>query len=781
MARLVPYPFGLLVTRMIRELEQSQSAFDLPVTKFFRPLADKDLSVTFQGQRASSPLGPAAGPHTQMAQNLALSWLAGSRILELKTVQILDQLVIPRPCIDMRTVGFNAEWSQELTLEESLEEYVKGAMLIEILRFGGFLPAVADGSETLFDMSVGYDYAGISSQRVRAFIHGMRNARPLVDRLRSEIPPHWKQLRDLDFPTRLSDNITLSTFHGCPPGEIERIVDFLLRELGLSCVIKLNPMLLGKEETRRLLHDVMGYRALRAPDAAFDRDLTWEQAVEIVPRLGATAQTCGLHLGVKFSNTLVVENDASFLPAEAREVYLSGPPLHVLAMSLVLRLRREFGDRFPISFSAGIDRSNFPDAAALGLVPITVCTDLLKTGGYGRLPAYYRELAVRMDAVGACTVDDFVLRAHGQTEAALLQCGLADDDPARHRCLDALTAAGDVRAAAVGDPRAAAGGDLRTAAAGSLPAAAGSDLHAAAGDALYARWVSQARLLNTERYVHAITEHAHDPDSHYGRAHNARAPRKIGRHLQLFDCISCDKCIPVCPNDAMFALRPERGVLAVVMLRRADGGWRWDREGSLELHEEHQIATFVDFCNDCGNCDVFCPEDGGPYRVKPRFFGSREGWEHGRPLDGLFVQRRGGRDLVLGRFGGEEYRLEVSAGWLEYSGVGFHVRFQESSPQATLQVQGKGESGRLHPVPIPDEVDLTWCYIMDRIRQGILDPTHVNYVNTTSTTSTTSVTGATGATEATGANTALDASHAADTADTRNTPHTPNTPNTPPR
>ena len=40
-----------------------------------------DLSVEFHGHRAATPLGPAAGPHGQLAQNIALSWLAGSRIM----------------------------------------------------------------------------------------------------------------------------------------------------------------------------------------------------------------------------------------------------------------------------------------------------------------------------------------------------------------------------------------------------------------------------------------------------------------------------------------------------------------------------------------------------------------------------------------------------------------------------------------------------------------------------------------------------------------------------
>ena len=42
-----------------------------------------------------------------MDQNIALSWLAGGRIIELKTVQINDHLEIPRPCIHIPHVRSN--------------------------------------------------------------------------------------------------------------------------------------------------------------------------------------------------------------------------------------------------------------------------------------------------------------------------------------------------------------------------------------------------------------------------------------------------------------------------------------------------------------------------------------------------------------------------------------------------------------------------------------------------------------------------------------------------
>src|SRR5450755_4671276 len=100
MVEFTPVPFGVLATRLFRELAQRQAAFDLPVARFFGAAAT-DLSCAVHGRRASTPFGPAAGPHTQLAQTIVLSWLVGGRVIELKTVQVKDDLVIPRPCIDM--------------------------------------------------------------------------------------------------------------------------------------------------------------------------------------------------------------------------------------------------------------------------------------------------------------------------------------------------------------------------------------------------------------------------------------------------------------------------------------------------------------------------------------------------------------------------------------------------------------------------------------------------------------------------------------------------------
>jgi putative selenate reductase len=688
MAHLRPYPFGALIRRMFDELRRAQSIFDLPARKFFLGEDGLDLSVPFHGRRAAAPLGPAAGPHSQMAQNIVLSWLAGCRIMELKTVQIRDDLVIPRPCIDMQTVGYNVEWSQELKLEESLDEYVKGAMLIRILEASGELRQAPGYERVFYDMSVGYDLAGIQSERVRAFIEGMLDCTAVVDRLRAEIPAEFAQYRELDFAPRLSDTLTLSTFHGCPPHEIERIIAYLLEEHGLHCVIKLNPMLLGPADTRGLLNDTLGYRDIHVPQTAFERDASWEQAQGFVERLGARAAELGLGLGVKFSNTLIVENNRSFFPATEKEMYLSGPPLHVLAMHLVARFRGRFGDRYPISFSAGIQRKNFPDAVALGLVPITVCSDLLQPGGYGRARGYFDELGARMRAVGAASVDDFIVRAYGQGEAALDDALAAlgrPDHPGRAACARALGEGGDLRAAA---------GD----------------------EALYAAWVSAARLRNTPVYTEKVAA-----DPRYASVQNSKPPRKLGSHLALFDCVTCDKCVPVCPNDANFTFVLPRLEVPIVKARREQGAWLVREDGALVIREKHQIANFADFCNDCGNCDVFCPEDGGPYAIKPRFFGRVDDWQAQSSLDGFCLERTAAGDVIHGRFGGRAYHLERQGGKSRFAGQGFAVTLDEADPAGTLG--GDAETTTEPGV----EIDLSYARILAWLRDAVYAGDSINY------------------------------------------------------
>jgi len=59
-----------------------------------------------------------------LAQNIVAAWLCGARFIELKTIQTLDELEVSKPCIDMQDEGYNCEWSQELKIEQSFEQYL---------------------------------------------------------------------------------------------------------------------------------------------------------------------------------------------------------------------------------------------------------------------------------------------------------------------------------------------------------------------------------------------------------------------------------------------------------------------------------------------------------------------------------------------------------------------------------------------------------------------------------------------------------------------------------
>jgi putative selenate reductase len=406
---LTPYPLGILLGRIAHEWETRHRIFDLPIARIFDVGEGPDLSAEFMGRRAATPLGPAAGPHTQLAQNIVLAWLGGARILELKTVQVLDELEISRPCIDMETVGYNVEWSQELKIHQSLEEYVKAWMMVEIL---GAWPELrpylgADPGPHIFDISVGYDLAGISSPEVAGYIDGLMDATETLDRLRAEIPEPFADWRDQPFPTRIADTVTLSTFHGCPPDEIEAITKHLMTRHGLDVVVKLNPTLLGFEEVGEIVHDLLGFDEIRLRRPDFDADLQFERGVELIQELARFAGTEGRRFGVKLSNTLVVDNHRGHLPDTP--MYLSGQPLHVVTTTLLGKLNEALpgmlgltgvGGPVQVSFSAGITKENLPAVAALGMTPMTVCTDLLKPGGYGRIKPMLEGLLKAMERAG---------------------------------------------------------------------------------------------------------------------------------------------------------------------------------------------------------------------------------------------------------------------------------------------------------------------------------------------------------------------------------------------
>jgi putative selenate reductase len=412
-----PRPFEDLLRWVLGELEHNGSIFGIPREHFFRPRVDAPYATRVFGREVLTPVGPAAGPHTQLAPNIVCAWLCGARVIELKTVQILDRLEIPRPCIDMADEGYNVEWSQELSLQASATEYIKAWALIHILhRLLGYEGHAPVG--TLFNMSVGYDLAGIQSGPVTRFMERLTDATAELDEIREVLKHAFPQFADVDIPAQICNSVTLSTMHGCPPDEIERIGRYLLEKRGLHTLIKLNPTLLGREEVLDILHG-LGFREIPVPEEPFRQDLQYPEAVECIRRLQSVAAPRGLSFGVKLSNTLAVANHRGVLPGET--IYLSGRPLYPIALELFRRLARDFSGGLLVSFSAGIDARNVATVLSCGARWVTVVTDLLKPGGYTRLGQYLEAIEAEMDRRGARTLDEFARDTLAQLEEAAVQ------------------------------------------------------------------------------------------------------------------------------------------------------------------------------------------------------------------------------------------------------------------------------------------------------------------------------------------------------------------------
>jgi putative selenate reductase len=388
---LKPYSLTQLIDRITTEFESEKRIFDIPASKFFKADPELDLSIEVMGHKVATPVGPAAGPHTQMAQNIIMAWLCGSRTFELKTVQILDELEIGRPCIDMETVGYNVEWSQELKLKSSLEQYVMASMAIEYLKqYAPLVEVMGDTGNHVFELSVGYDLAGIKSPQVAEFIDLLCDASTEIKKLREQLP---EQFNSHKFNSEIVTTATISTFHGCPPDEVESIVKHLMQRHNLDVTVKLNPTLLGYETVSEIVNSKLGYETIELVPSAFVDDMQMDRAISLIASLTAHALTVGRQFGIKLTNTLVVNNNRNLLPGDL--AYMSGAPLHVLAVKLLSILKPQVQD-IPIAFSAGVTTGNFSETVGLGLSPVTVCSDWLKPGGYANGTKMLKKLQVDM-------------------------------------------------------------------------------------------------------------------------------------------------------------------------------------------------------------------------------------------------------------------------------------------------------------------------------------------------------------------------------------------------
>ena len=379
---MIPIPFKELMNWIMTEYRQEGSVFGV-----HRPYVagEKSLPI-FGGEKIETPFGPAAGPNTQLAQNIIAGYFAGARFFELKTVQKVDgadlAACISRPCILAEDECYNCEWSTELYVQQAYEEYVKAWCACHILsRVCGL--GQPDGF--VFNMSVGYDLEGIKGPKIDKYLNEMMDAsgtpifQECIKVLREMFPGEEDLIAAI--PARISNSVTVSTLHGCPPDEIERIASYLITEKGLHTFVKCNPTLLGYQSARDIL-DGMGYDYIAFGEKHFNEDLQYADAIPMFRRLLALAGERGLEFGLKLSNTFPVDVKQGELPSE--EMYMAGKSLFPLTIEMARRVSKEFDGRLRLSYSGGADFFNIDKLFQCGIWPITMATTELKPGGYQR-------------------------------------------------------------------------------------------------------------------------------------------------------------------------------------------------------------------------------------------------------------------------------------------------------------------------------------------------------------------------------------------------------------
>ncbi len=514
--------FETLLNMVLAELKRDNSIFSIPSSYFFKYNDKKRYN--FHGTACSSPIGPAAGPHTQLAQNITALYLTGARVFELKTVQILDSLEFPKPCIDASRECYNTEWSTELSIDEAIDEYTKAFVLNYFVDRLLDL-TVASRPEFIFDMSVGYDLKGIKSEKVDRFLNILSGLKEnsLLEKYKNiayKVGLKHSQENFQNFlsivPDKVSVSVTLSTMHGCPVSEIEDICTYLLKEKQLHTCLKLNPTLLGYEEVTKILQD-KGYSHIEPEKEGFKTDLHLSEAKTLINKLQKVSDSTGKHFSVKLTNTLPVKNKGGML--EGKSKYLSGKPLFLLTLSLAQVVAKEF-QNLNFSFSGGVDSDNANDLLKCGIAPITVVTDLLKPIG---LKKFFK--------LAKNTKDVEVPKYPVYREIENLVVNVLKDDKYKA----------------------------------------------------------------------------------------SKEVKKSKKPLPLFDCFKkkiCGKCVDVCPNRANLLVRVEDDDLAA----------------------DYQIVHISELCNECGNCGVFCPYSGLPYKDKVTFYFNEREFES-EINDGFFITK----------------------------------------------------------------------------------------------------------------------------------------------
>ena len=199
----------------------------------------------------------------------------------------------------------------------------------------------------------------------------------------------------------------------------------------------------------------------------------------------------------------------------------------------------------------------------------------------------------------------------------------------------------------------------------------------------------------------------------FEEVHALYTPEQARREAER--CLRCNEmcnlCVTVCPNRAnqSYTLGPFEAGLPVLFV--TDEGLEKGPEQTLQLEQRHQIVNLTNFCNECGNCQTFCPTSGAPYREKPRLHLDRPSYE-AETERAMLIERQDDGFLLSARFDGAEHQLLYQAE---------KVRYRSPLVDATLTVTGSPQlEARPGPAARPgDTISLVPCAALFAVLFGV--------------------------------------------------------------
>jgi putative selenate reductase len=182
---------------------------------------------------------------------------------------------------------------------------------------------------------------------------------------------------------------------------------------------------------------------------------------------------------------------------------------------------------------------------------------------------------------------------------------------------------------------------------------------------------------------------------------------------RCIDChLLCSQCVAVCPNMAFLTYRQKPLAVQLPRLVVRGGQAAVERGAPFQVSQRFQVAVLTDFCNECGNCETFCPTAGAPYRDKPRLYVDRAEFE--AQSDNAFRLLRDADGWGLqARWGGATHEIALGHD-LRYHAPGWTV---ELDPK-TFVVR-KAHAGAA--VPEGATLDLAHCAAMYALLRGLRD------------------------------------------------------------